>query len=204
MRPAAGTRFQEPGAAATDVAGALLSIAGLGLVLRSLIEAPVRGWSSGLVLGAGLDGLAVLAGFAAWDRTWQLSTVTVSSTDTITVAGMILLGVGPGLVIPCATASVTSSLPREHTGVGSATKRGAAADRGSTGGGSHRQPDGHPPPGPHHRHAAPYHLPPAAPATIVGSVGGALGIAAHADGALGAALAHLARTASGQGARRPP
>jgi hypothetical protein len=34
---------------------------------------------------------------------------------------MILLGVGAGLVIPCATASVMGSVPREHTGVGSAT-----------------------------------------------------------------------------------
>lgn len=60
---------RNPAAAAPDVVGALLSIAGLGLVLWSLIEAPVRGWSSGLVIGAGLGGLAVLAGFAAWERT---------------------------------------------------------------------------------------------------------------------------------------
>ena len=185
------------------MAGALPSIAGLGLVLRSLIEAPVRGWSSGLALGAGLGGLAVLAGFAAWDRTWQLSAVTVSSTDTITVADVILLGVGPGLVIPCATASVMSSLPREHTGVGSATNGALLQIGGALGVAvigsltATRYQD--------HITAtlAPYHLPPAALATIVGCVGGALGIAAHADGALGAALAHLARTASGQGARRP-
>jgi MFS family permease len=55
-------------AAAPDLTGALLSIAGLGLVLWSLIEAPVRGWSSDLVIGAGLGGLAVLAGFAAWEQ----------------------------------------------------------------------------------------------------------------------------------------
>ncbi|MGP0024214.1 MAG: MFS transporter [Streptosporangiaceae bacterium] len=52
---------RNPAAAAPDVVGAVLSIAGLGLVLWSLIEAPVRGWSSGLVIGAGLGGLAVLA-----------------------------------------------------------------------------------------------------------------------------------------------
>jgi len=57
-----------PGAAAPDLGGALLSIAGLGLVLWSLIEAPVHGWSSALVIGTGLGGLAVLALFGAWER----------------------------------------------------------------------------------------------------------------------------------------
>ena len=51
-----------------DLAGAVLSIAGLGLVLGSIIEAPVHGWSSAIVAGTGLVGLAVLAGFAAWER----------------------------------------------------------------------------------------------------------------------------------------
>jgi EmrB/QacA subfamily drug resistance transporter len=57
-----------PAAAAPDLAGALLSIAGLGLVLWSLIEAPVHGWSSALVIGTGLGGLAILAVFGAWER----------------------------------------------------------------------------------------------------------------------------------------
>jgi EmrB/QacA subfamily drug resistance transporter len=51
-----------------DFTGALLSIAGLALVLWSIIEAPVRGWTSPLVIGAGLGGLVVLAVFAAWER----------------------------------------------------------------------------------------------------------------------------------------
>jgi len=59
---------KNPAAVRPDVAGALMSIAGLGLVLWSLIEAPVRGWSSPLVIGAGSGGLAVLAAFAAWER----------------------------------------------------------------------------------------------------------------------------------------
>src|SRR5215472_93406 len=46
-----------------DLVGAALSIAGLGLVLWSLIEAPVRGWTSLLVLAAGSGGLAVLTLF---------------------------------------------------------------------------------------------------------------------------------------------
>jgi EmrB/QacA subfamily drug resistance transporter len=59
---------RNPAALQPDVVGALMSIAGLGLVLWSLIEAPGRGWSSPLVIGVGLGGLAVLAGFTAWER----------------------------------------------------------------------------------------------------------------------------------------
>jgi EmrB/QacA subfamily drug resistance transporter len=59
---------KNPAALRPDVAGAVLSIAGLGLVLWSIIEAPVHGWSSGLVIGAGVAGLAVIAGFVAWER----------------------------------------------------------------------------------------------------------------------------------------
>ena len=59
---------KNPAALRPDLAGALLSIAGLGLVLWSIIEAPVYGWSSALVIGVGGAGLAVLAGFAAWER----------------------------------------------------------------------------------------------------------------------------------------
>jgi len=51
-----------------DVTGVLLSIAGFGLLLWSLIEAPVRGWTSVRVLAAGACGLAVLALFAWWEE----------------------------------------------------------------------------------------------------------------------------------------
>ena len=50
-----------------DYAGAALSIAGLGLVLWSLIEAPARGWTSPRVLAAGTGGLVVLAMFVLWE-----------------------------------------------------------------------------------------------------------------------------------------
>ena len=59
---------RNPAALRPDWPGALLSIAGLGLVLWSIIEAPVYGWSSALVIGVGIAGLAVLAVFAAWER----------------------------------------------------------------------------------------------------------------------------------------
>ncbi len=59
---------KNPAALRPDLTGALLSIAGLGLVLWAVIEAPVYGWSSGLVTGVGAAGLCVLAGFAWWER----------------------------------------------------------------------------------------------------------------------------------------
>jgi EmrB/QacA subfamily drug resistance transporter len=51
-----------------DLAGAALSMTGLGLLLWSLIEAPVRGWTSPRVLAAGVGGLTVLGLFTAWEQ----------------------------------------------------------------------------------------------------------------------------------------
>jgi EmrB/QacA subfamily drug resistance transporter len=59
---------RDPEASAPDLVGALLSIAGIGLVLWAIIEGPSRGWSSAAVLAAGAAGLAVLAGFVGWER----------------------------------------------------------------------------------------------------------------------------------------
>ena len=59
---------KNPAAARPDLAGAALSITGLGVVLWAIIEAPVYGWSSALVIGAGLGGVAVLACFAVWEH----------------------------------------------------------------------------------------------------------------------------------------
>jgi EmrB/QacA subfamily drug resistance transporter len=280
---------RNPAASAPDVIGALLSIAGLGLVLWALIEAPVRGWSSALVIVTGLGGLAVLAVFATYERNchhpmlnleffqrrqfsaavssvglvtfglfgalfvltqymqfnlgytalqaglrvlpaagaiavvaplsallvrvagtkltaaagmltvaaglWQISGASVTSTYTSMLPGMILLGIGAGLVIPSGTSSVMGSLPREHTGVGSATNGTFLQVGGALGVAvlgsllATRYQD--------HLTAAlaPYHVPHAAMTTILGSLGGALAVAAHAGGVLGAALAHLARSA---------
>ena len=280
---------KNPAAAAPDLVGGLLSIAGLGLVLWSLIEAPVRGWSSARVIGAGLAGLAVLAVFAAWERAsthpmlnlgffrrrqfsvaigsvglvtfglfgalfvltqfmqfdlgytplqagirvlpaagaialvaplsallvraagtkltatagllivagglWQISGATVTTTYLGTLPGMVMLGIGAGLVIPSGTASVMGSLPRQHTGVGSATNGAFLQVGGALGVAvigsllATRYQD--------HVTAAlaPYHVPAAVLTTILGSLGGALAVAAHVGGILGAALAHLARSA---------
>jgi len=280
---------RNPAAAAPDLIGGLLSIAGLALVLWSLIEAPVHGWSSALVFGTGLCGLAVLGVFAAWERAsshpmlnlaffrrrqfsaaipsvglvtfglfgslfvltqylqfdlgytalqagvrvlpaagaiavvaplstllvraagtkltaaagllivaaglWQISGATVTTTYLGTLPGMIMLGVGAGLVIPSGTASVMGSLPRQHTGVGSATNGAFLQIGGALGVAvigsllATRYQD--------HVTAAvsPYHVPQAVLATITGSLGGALAVAAHVGGVRGAALAHVARSA---------
>jgi EmrB/QacA subfamily drug resistance transporter len=198
-----------------DAVGSVLSIVALALVVWAIIEAPVRGWSSLLVISAGAAGLAVLGAFAVWEwhsthpmlqlrffrrrsfsaavssvglvtfglfgtlfvltqflqlqlgytplqaglrslpaagaivvvaplstvlvrrlgikltvvagmlliatGVYAISGVTVTTTYSGTVLGLTLLGVGAGLVIPAATGSVMGSVPRAHTGVGSAT-----------------------------------------------------------------------------------
>ena len=50
-----------------DPGGAVLSIAGFGLLLWAIIEAPTEGWTSPIVVGVGLASLAVLASFVAWE-----------------------------------------------------------------------------------------------------------------------------------------
>jgi EmrB/QacA subfamily drug resistance transporter len=58
---------KNPAADPPDPAGALLSIAGLGLLLWAIIEGPAKGWTSGQVIGAGLASLAVLGAFTVWE-----------------------------------------------------------------------------------------------------------------------------------------
>ena len=58
---------KNPAADPPDPWGAVLSIAGLGLLLWAIIEAPARGWGSAEVAGAGLASLAVLGTFVAWE-----------------------------------------------------------------------------------------------------------------------------------------
>ncbi len=58
---------KNPSAAPPDPGGAALSIAGLGLLLWAIIEAPTAGWGSAEVVGVGLASLVVLALFALWE-----------------------------------------------------------------------------------------------------------------------------------------
>ncbi len=58
---------KNPAAEQPDPTGALLSIAGLGLLLWAIIEAPTEGWASGEVIGVGMASLAVLGAFVVWE-----------------------------------------------------------------------------------------------------------------------------------------
>ena len=51
-----------------DFVGALLSVAGLALVLFGIIEGPINGWLSGETLASVGVGLAILLGFVLWER----------------------------------------------------------------------------------------------------------------------------------------
>ncbi|MFG3292947.1 MFS transporter [Streptomyces sp. NPDC048179] len=286
---------RNPTALQPDPAGSVLSILGLGLLLWAIIEAPVRGWSSGIVLGAGGAGLAVLVCFVLWERAtshpmlnlrffgdlrfsfattsvalamfglfgalfvltqylqfglgysalatgvrilpvagllatvaplspvlvraagtkvvvgtgllvvadglWQLSRADVSSAYGDVLAGMLLLGLGAGLVVPASLDSLMSTLPPGDTGVGSASN-GVSVQLGGALGvaviGSllttrYQEHMGAP--------LATYRLPPALSDSVLGSLGGALGLAQRVGGTSGRLLAALARSAfvSGMG-----
>ena len=58
---------KNPNAKQPDPVGAVLSIAGLGLLLWAIIEAPSQGWTSGMVVGVGLASFAALGSFVAWE-----------------------------------------------------------------------------------------------------------------------------------------
>jgi EmrB/QacA subfamily drug resistance transporter len=59
---------KNPAARQPDFVGAFLSVVAIGSMLWAVIEAPVDGWSSSLVLGLGAGGVALLAGFTLWER----------------------------------------------------------------------------------------------------------------------------------------
>ncbi len=280
---------KNPRAQRPDIAGSLLSIAGLGLLLYAIIEAPVHGWTSARVLAAGIGALAVLAFFVGWERAsarpmlnlrffrdrgfsgpivsvsltmfglfgalfvltqflqfdlgftplqagvrmlpaagaialvaplssvlvrglgakltitagmlsvagglWQVSGATPSTTYGGVVLGMTLVGVGAGLVIPSATASVMGSLPGEHTGVGGGTngaflQTGGALGVAVIGSLLSNRYDARVTTA-----LAPYHLPAAVGRAVHDSLGAALGVADRLGGATGAGVAHSARSA---------
>jgi EmrB/QacA subfamily drug resistance transporter len=58
---------KNPAADRPDPGGAVLSIAGLGLLLWAIIEAPSHGWTSWTVLGAGLGSVVALTAFVVWE-----------------------------------------------------------------------------------------------------------------------------------------
>jgi hypothetical protein len=131
---------------------------------------------------------------------WMDSGLSITSNYGDIVPGMVLLGIGAGLAIPAAIESVMGSLPRGDTAVGSATN-GTFMQLGGALGvaviGSllatryqARMTSA----------VAPYRIPHAIHSTILGSIGGALDVAARQGGAFGTLLAHAARSAFLSGA----
>ncbi len=170
----------QAGLRALPAAGAIAVVAPLAPLL-------VRRVGVRFTVAAGL--LSISAGL------WQLSHTTSTWTYSDVVAGMVLLGVGAGLAIPSATASVMGSLPQEHTGVGAATNGTFLQVGGALGVavvGSllitrYQDRMG--------EFLSPYPLPHAVREAILGSVGGAQQVAARLAGGQGQALARAARVA---------
>ncbi len=279
----------DPARRPIDLLGGALSTVGLATLLWSIIEAPVRGWHSPLVVGSGIGAVAILSAFVIWERHtahpmlvlgpfadrrfsvamaavamavfglmgalfvltqylqfslgfsamatgvrilpiaavlavaamsstvidrligtkavvatgllivaggfWQLTTTTASQGFLHALLGMIMLGLGAGLIIAPATASVMGTLSRARAGVGSAPNSTALQVGGALGvavigsvltsryqGKMTHTLSGH-------------SVPPAAAHAILGSLGGALTVARIAGGSLGAALKTAARLA---------
>ena len=59
---------RDPAAPRLDLAGFALSVAGVGAVVYTTIEAPARGWLAPVTLAGYGAGIALLAAFAAWER----------------------------------------------------------------------------------------------------------------------------------------
>ena len=59
---------KNPAAQRSDPVGAVLTMAGFGLLLWGIIEAPNRGWTSPLILGAFAGAAALLVCFVVWER----------------------------------------------------------------------------------------------------------------------------------------
>ncbi|GID29886.1 MFS transporter [Paractinoplanes brasiliensis] len=140
-----------------------------------------------LVVAAGLT--AVAGGL------WQLSTATTNSSYGDVLPGMILLGLGAGLVMPATAESVMGSLPPGRTGVGAATNGTSLQVGGALGVAvvgsllNTRYQDQI------STALAPYHLPGDVTATVHGSIGGALEVAARLGGEAGHLLTAAARSA---------
>jgi hypothetical protein len=136
-------------------------------------------------------GLASIAG-----GLWQVSAVsTITTTYGQVIPGLLLLGLGAGLLLPTATNSVVGSLPQGDSGIGSASNAVALQVGGALGVAvigstlatryrSHLSSSlvGH-------------HISSAVRGEILGSLGGALGVARFVGGESGALLARAARSA---------
>jgi MFS family permease len=130
-----------PKAPKLDMVGALITVAGLGALVYSIIEAPTAGWVSARTLIGIALGLAILAGFVAWEwahpsplldprlfrhRAFVISRLDANSSywlllcGVLRLYGVLPLGAGMGLAMTPATTAITDALPAAEQGVGSA------------------------------------------------------------------------------------
>ena len=144
-----------------------------GVLVASAMLAPIIARAIGVKFTVAA-GLAAIAG-----GLWQISAAsTVATTYGDVVPGLLLLGLGAGLLLPTATNSVVGSVPQGDSGMGSATNAVALQVGGALGVAvigsvmSTRYQD---------RMTAALagrHVPIAASHAILGSLGGALAVAA--------------------------
>ncbi len=164
----------------------ILPIAAVLLVSAPLSPLLARFTGVKLTVAAGLA--AIAAGLC-----WNSAASTATATYTSFIPGMLLVGLGAGLLLPTATNSVVGAVAQGDSGIGSASNAVALQVGGALGVAvigsvlSTRYQD--------HMTAAlaGRHVPVNAMHAILGSLGGALGVAASAGGVTGAALARVAR-----------
>jgi hypothetical protein len=161
-----------------------------GLLVVSAVLSPVVARSIGTKLTVATALAAVAGGL------WQISAASTAATSySDAVPGLLLNGLGAGLLLPTATNSVVGSVPRGDSGVGSAVNTmalqvGGAIGVAVVGSVLATRYQGH-----MGRALAGRHLPVAITHTILGSFGGALGVASSVGGTTGALLGRAARAA---------
>ena len=145
-------------------------------------------------IGVKLTVAAALASVAG--GLWQIAATSSSATTYGDVLpGLLLIGIGAGLLLPTATNSVVGAVPQGDSGMGSAINAVALQTGGALGVAvigsiaATRYKD--------HMTAAlaGRHLPASVSSTIMGSVGGALGVAHSVGGVVGSELGAAARFA---------
>ena len=172
----------------------ILPIAGMVIVSAALSPVLARLIGTKCTVAAGLGLIA--AGL------WQVAAASrLQTTYGDIVVGLVLIGFGAGLMLPTATNSVIGSVPRGDSGIGSATNTvalqvGGALGVAVVGSVMLTRYQGH-----MRAVLSGRRVPASVAQTILGSLGGALAVAARVGGTTGSLLAREARTAfmSGNG-----
>lgn len=171
----------------------ILPIAGMLIVAATMSPLATRVLGAKLTVSLGL--MAIAGGL------WQISLVSnVATTYAAVVPGSLLIGLGAGLLIPTATNCVVGSVPLGDGAVASASNSVALQVGGALGVAVIGSVMSTRYQGLLAAALVDQRLPPSITHTILGSLGGALGVAASVGGVGGALLAHAARGAFMSGA----